>query len=236
MNLCQRAILENIVQKIQECDLFLFDLDGLLVDTEPVHYQAYQKMCLARGFSLTWDYAAYCDLAHKGSDLLEKGVYETFPDLKAQEPNWRVLHQEKQMAFLEIVADEGVSLMPGVEQMLQKFPLQSKRSCVVTHSSSQLTQALCRKLPILQTIPYWVTREQYSSAKPHPDAYLLAMRLYGKEGDKILGFEDSFRGYLALQAAGIPSVVISSILSSEFLKELDQKQVSYYNSFQDIII
>ena len=66
-----------------------------------------KKCALARGFSLTWDYAAYCDLAHKGSDLLEKGVYETFPDLKAQEPNWRVLHQEKQMAFLEIVAERG---------------------------------------------------------------------------------------------------------------------------------
>lgn len=228
-------MIENIVEKIQECDLFLFDLDGLLVDTEKVHYQAYKKMCLDRGFVLSWDFSTYCHFAHRGSDLLEKGIYEMFPHLKEIEPNWKVLHQEKQKAFLDIVAQDGVDLMPGVEDMLNMFPLKTKRSCVVTHSSSELAQAICQKLPILQTIPYWVTREQYLAPKPHPDAYLSAVRLYGKDGDKVLGFEDSYRGYLSLESACIPAVVVSSILSFEVLREFEKKQIAYFRSFQEII-
>ncbi len=227
--------MEHIAQKILSTDLFLFDLDGLLVDTELVHYQAYQKMCLDRGFILPWNFSAYCHLAHRGSDLLERGIYEEFPQLKALQPDWKVLHGEKQRAFLQIVEERGVDLMPGVERILQIFPLHSRRSCVVTHSNSELTRAICKKLPILQTIPYWVTREQYSSPKPHPDAYLSAIRLYGKAGDKMLGFEDSFRGYLALEAVNIPAIVVSSILSSEVKSDLQKKNVFFYQSFLELI-
>lgn len=223
----------NVVQKILECDLFLFDMDGLLVDTEPVHYKAYQKMCSDRGFVLPWSFTEYCHLAHRGAHLLERGIYETFPDLKAQEPNWKILYREKQTACLDILGRDGVNLMPGVERMLQTFPLKNKRSCVVTHSSAQLAQAICQALPILRTIPYWVTREQYSSPKPHPDAYLTAARLYGKPGDRMLGFEDSFRGYSALEAAQIPAVVVSSILPAEIQNDLKCKSVFVFNSFLD---
>ena len=86
---------------INEFDLFLFDLDGLLVDTEYLHYQSYQKMCLDRGFVLPWDFVGYCSMAHTGSDLFQKEVYKVFPNLYEQEPNWTVLHQEKQRAFLD---------------------------------------------------------------------------------------------------------------------------------------
>ncbi len=249
--------MENVMQKIQESDLLLFDMDGLLVDTERVHYRAYQKMCLSRGFALPWDFSTYCHFAHRGSefhrslfledqtlychfahrgsDLLEKGIYEILPDLKVQEPHWKVLHQEKQEKFLEIVAEEGVDLMLGVELMLQVFPLKEKRSCVVTHSSEALARAIYQKLPILRNIPFWVTREQYTSPKPAPDAYLTAIRLYGKPGDKIVGFEDSLRGYLALESANVPAVVISSILSLEVRNDLQRKQVYYFSSFNDFV-
>jgi HAD superfamily hydrolase (TIGR01509 family) len=228
--------MQNIFQKILETDLLLFDLDGLLVDTESVHHQAYQKMCLDRGYSLPWDFKTYCRFAHIGSDLLEKEIYKEFPHLKVQEPNWKILHTEKQKAFLEIIQQKGVHLMPGVEKMLQAFPLQSKRSCIVTHSSLKLTRAILQQLPILQTIPHFVTREQYSSPKPHPDAYLTAIRLYGKIGDTMLGFEDSVRGCLALKAASIPAIVISSILSPEDRKDLEKQDVVVYGSFQDFIL
>ena len=220
---------------IAEYDLFLFDFDGLLVNTEYLHYKAYQKMCLDRGFPLTWDFFQYCGLAHMGSDFLQKALYKAFPDLYRQEPDWKVLHREKQKAFLSILSAEGVDLMPGVEKVLQDLDLHKVRCCVVTNSPLELTEAIKKQYPILQSIPYWVTREQYDQPKPKPDSYLKAIELYGKPGDRILGFEDTIRGWKALHAAGIEAVVISSLLTEEMKQSLRENRVDQYLSFEEVV-
>src|SRR3990172_6839619 len=45
---------------IYQFQLFLFDFDGLLVNTEDLHFAAYQKMCCDRGFELKWDFERFC--------------------------------------------------------------------------------------------------------------------------------------------------------------------------------
>ena len=220
---------------IHEYDLFLFDFDGLLVHTEPLHFRAYQKMCLDRGFILPWDFETYCKVAHAGSDCLRLEIYKLFPALYEKESDWSVLYQEKKQAFLTILSEGNLQLLPGVEKMLQLLDLHQIRRCVVTHSLAELTNNIREQIPILQTIPYWVTRENYEKPKPCPDPYLEAVRLYGKPGDRIIGFEDTVRGWKSLDAALIRGVVVSSILSVEFREYLSAKGVSQYQSFDELL-
>ncbi len=236
--LCQRKvgdIVSKFIDWVKKYDLFLFDLDGLLVDTETLHYRAYQKMCLQRGYVLSLDFSAYCGMAHMGSESLKEGVYKLFPALYEEEPNWAILHKEKQKAFLEILSKEGVALMPGVEKVLRFLMAHQKKCCVVTHSPSQLTDEIKEKHPILKSIHHWVTREQYDRPKPDPDSYQMAIKLYAKPQDKVIGFEDSVRGFMALFAAGIDAVVISSILNQEMKKFLKEKGAIQYSSFNALI-
>ncbi len=225
----------SFIEWIKQYDLFLFDFDGLLVNTEFLHYQAYQKMCLDRGYSLPWDFKQYCEIAHRGSDFLQKTVYESFPELYTQEPNWLVLYQEKQKAFLDVLAEKGVSLMPGVEKVLQFLKFHKARCCVVTHSPLQLIQAIKKQNPVLEIIPHWVTREQYDLPKPCPDAYLMAVKLYGKPGDRIIGFEDTIRGWKALHAAGLEGVVVSPLLTREMKQFFKEQGTSQYHSFEELL-
>ncbi|MBS0655353.1 MAG: HAD hydrolase-like protein, partial [Verrucomicrobia bacterium] len=55
---------------ISHYQLFLFDLDGLLVNTEETHYRAYARMCRDRGFTLPWDFPAYFRIAQSHSDAI----------------------------------------------------------------------------------------------------------------------------------------------------------------------
>lgn len=220
---------------IHEYDLFLFDFDGLLVHTEPLHFKAYQKMCLDRGFVLPWDFSSYCQVAHAGSDNLRIEIYKLFPELYRQEPCWTLLYQEKKQAFLTIVQEGGLQLLPGVEKMLQLLNAHQIRCCVVTHSLSELTNAIRAQIPILQTIPYWVTRENYKNPKPAPDAYLEALKRYATKEDRVIGFEDTVRGWKALDAASIRGIVVSSVLSEEFTLFLKEKGASQYESFEELL-
>ena len=84
--------------------------------------------------------------------------------------------------------------MPGVEKLLRALEAAKIRRCVVTHSALAQTALIRSKIPVLQTLPQWITREDYEKPKPNPECYLKAIQLYGKMGDRIVGFEDSVRG------------------------------------------
>ncbi len=214
---------------------FFLDLDGLLVDTERLHYEAYRKMCADRGFAIPWDFSAYCERAHRGSNFVQKGLYEELPKLYEQEPTWSNLYREKQCAILQIIASQGVSLMPGVEKLLDWIIHRKIRSSIVTHSPKALVDAIMYQQPMLSKIPYRVVREDYHMPKPFPDPYLTASKLYTSASDKILGFEDTLRGFDALHSAGISGVVISSILTQDMKLYLQGKNTPYFSSWEEYL-
>lgn len=182
---------------IHNYQLFLFDFDGLLVDTEHLHYQAYIKMCAKRGFSLTWSFSRYSHAAHHDPFALRDQIYAEFPALQLQEPNWTVLYEEKKAFFLQLL-EEPVPLMPGAETLLTALKEATIKRCVVTHSPLNLIMRIRQQNPILETIPHWITREDYTHPKPHPECYQTAIKRLAKPEDRIIGFEDTPRGLTAL--------------------------------------
>lgn len=224
------------MNKIEKFDLIFFDFDGLLVNTEHLHYLAYQKMCLSRGEQLDWDFTKYCLVAHGSSEGLRNEIYATLPALYKKEPNWAVLYAEKKKAYQEILKQGHVQLMPGVDKVLALLQEKGIRSCVVTNSFFEQIAEIRSQIPLLQTLDYWITREDYVSAKPSADPYLAAKEKYAKPGDRILGFEDSLRGWQSLDLAKIEGIVISSCLHPFFQEKLKEKGVSQFSSFDEFLL
>lgn len=196
------------MQWIQQFDLFLFDFDGLLVDTESIHFLAYQKLCLKRGFSLDWTYKRFSDAAHHSSSGLRDQLYLDFPQLYKDEPDWRVLHQEKQSIFLELLKSQKIRLMDGALELLTALEAASIRRCVVTHSPNSLVDSIRCQVPILQSIPFWITREDYHHPKPDSECYKKAIEWLSRPQDRIIGFEDSPKGLTALKGTSALPVLI----------------------------
>ena len=179
---------------IERFDLFLFDLDGLLVDTERLHYQAYQALCQRYDVPLEWSFGEYLGIAHSSSE----GLRESLCPLFEGRP-WEELYEEKKTIYIELLNRGNLQLMPGVERLLKELASARVKRCVATHSSKEQVAAIKHFLPVLKTIPVWVTREDYERPKPHPDAYYKALELLMDPEDRVIGFEDSLRGFKALK-------------------------------------
>lgn len=203
--------------------LFLFDFDGLLVDTEQLHYKAYINMCANRGYELKWDFKRYSQAAHHKPTDLRDHIYAEFPQLYTQEPDWKILYEEKKNAFLNLVKNEKVPLLPGAVELLMALKEQKIKRCIVTHSAYSLIDQIRSQNSVLDTIPHWITREDYVNPKPHPDSYQTAISKFAESGEQIIGFEDSPRGLEALmQTKATPVLVcppdspyLNSILKSQ---------------------
>lgn len=219
----------------------MFDFDGLLVDTEKGHYEAYRRMCEGRGIRLEWDFPKYCTIAHYSSDGIQKQMYADYPELYAIEPDWKVLYKEKAKAIADLFHEGAIKLMPGTEEFLIELQDQNIQRCVVTHSDLVLVDVLRKQHPVLNTIPHWITRRDYTHAKPHPESYLVAMERFLPADGKAIGFEDSIRGLTALKGSGATSVLVTTIDYPEIpemvkngvlhLKSLDERAsiVKYFD-------
>lgn len=215
---------------INNFQLFLFDFDGLLVNTEHLHFQAYIDMMAEQGFALEWSFAQFCEAAHLNATALREALYAQFPKLN---PNWDLLYAAKKRLYLELLSAGKVELMPGAGALLKALEKKNIRRCVATNSLHEQIQMIRSQVPILQSIPHWITREQYSKAKPDPECYLKAIQLYGQPGDRIIGFEDSVRGLQALrQTPALPVLICSS--RHPLLGTLFEGPMVHYESLEEI--
>ena len=185
----------------QDYQLILFDFDGLLVNTEQIHFEAYKRMFAARGHKLDWTFARYCLAAHYEATALRDDAYRMFEGLTEEEPSWDVLYAEKKAIYSELLREGHVELMPGVDEVMEALAKGNTLSSVVTNSPPDVVGLIREQLPQLEAIPHWITREQYSRPKPDPECYSVALETLAKEGDRVIGLEDTVRGMRALSEA-----------------------------------
>jgi len=163
-------------------------------------------MCQRRGLTLPWDMPTYAQMAMRNATGVQEGIYREFPQLHIP---WERLYREKRDAYAELVETEGAALMPGVEPLLRDLEKKGIQRCVVTHSPRAHIEMIKARQPILQTIPHWITREDYTKPKPDGECYQLAVTRLAKEGDRVIGFEDSPRGLQALLETEADAMLIS---------------------------
>lgn len=217
---------------IHDYQLFLFDFDGLLVNTEEIHYRAYRQMMAGNGLELGWDFDRYCQIAHYEHDGIKKQIFTDYPSLK-DSASWEELYSQKSQAVMDLVNHGATHLMPGAEKLLAKLEEENIKRAVVTHSAEVLVNAIREQNPILNTISLWITRQDYTHPKPHPECYLKAIEKMAVDGDKIIGFEDTPRGLKALMQTKAQPVLICQAKYPEiplFLKH----GVFYYPSLDAI--
>lgn len=232
--------MENHLSWTANYQLFLFDFDGLLVNTEELHFLAYKQMMLARGIELKWTFERYCMSAHYSSEKLQSDLFQDYPELKRQDPSWEHLYREKQIAMKKMAAEVAVQLMPGVETFLTHLQENRINHAVVTHSAMELIALVKAKHSVLSKIPHWITRYDYTHAKPNPECYEIAIKRYSKSGDKIIGFEDSPRGLMALLRTPATAVLITKVPYPEipgFIRQgamcLSSMEELYPNNFKN---
>ena len=177
----------------------LFDHDGVLVDTEPLYYQA-TRQCIAQlGVDLALDH--YLALMVDGASPWE--LARPLGATDAEIDRWRA---QRNVLYQELLVSEPIEI-EGVEEMLAKLR-ERYRIAIVTTAKPDDFALIHRNRNIVPFTDFVLTREAYRRSKPHPDPYLAALARYGIGPAKALAVEDSQRGLRAAVAAGLDCAAV----------------------------
>ncbi|WP_100934553.1 HAD family hydrolase [Candidatus Chlamydia corallus] len=220
--------------RLDDYDVFFFDLDGLLVDTEPCFYRAFLQACAEFSLEVHWDFATYYSHTTLGTEIFSKKFIEQYPEAEVYT---KEIFKRRLQIYYESLENAGPPLMPGVEAFIELVVSLNKKFGVVTNSPKYATDSLCTMYPILNKFLFWVTRENYSRPKPYGDSYDYAYQTFAGAGKKVIGFEDSVKGLRALSTIPATLVCINSMvqITPEGCPQLKDKEFFFYPSF-DVLI
>jgi HAD superfamily hydrolase (TIGR01509 family) len=203
----------------------IFDLDGVLIDSEGLQYKAYAQVLARFGVRVSVDeYATHWIAAGRGPEYAVKT--HTLP-LSPDE-----LRELKSPVYHAILRDE-VRLMPGVEEALARLHAHF-RLAVATNSNRQDVAFVMERFGVQRFFSAVVAREDYERAKPEPDAFLTAAARLGVPPRACLVIEDAYKGIVAAYRAGAVPVAAPNAftagndfsLAARVLRDLDELTVA----------
>jgi HAD superfamily hydrolase (TIGR01509 family) len=196
----------------------VFDFDGVLADSEPLHLRAYQTVLSRFGVTLTReDYYTH----YLGYD--DEGVFTRLAaehGLPLDESQLETLIADKAAVFDAAIGSEEI-LYPGaaacITRMAARYPL-GIASGALRHE----IEAILRHRQLLQHFRFIVGSGDTPESKPAPDPYRRAVELHGLAPNQCVAIEDSHWGIVSAKSAGLTCVGLTTTYSRAHLTEADR--------------
>ena len=212
------------MEKKSEMKAALFDLDGVVFDTEPQYTVFWGEQC--REF-----HPEHPGLEQeiKGQTLVQ--IYDAWfsGPLADKQPliTGRLDRYEQQMSY------DYVEAFPEYIRLLRQ---QGVKTAVVTSSNKVKMEAVYRKHPEFKTMfDAILTSEDFSASKPDPDCYLKAAARLGVGREHCVVFEDSFNGLRSGRAAGMYVVGLATTNPADSIRPLCDEVINNYIDYVRIL-
>lgn len=201
------------MKNISDFKALFFDMDGTLVNSEPLHEKAWCDTLERFELSLASDW--FHQWTGSTDFYLLQGIMEEFGiDLDVEG-----LLDEKRNRFLDI-ARESPLLFDGVKEGLDYlnsyFPI-----IMVTSSSRISAENVLKWSDMEKYFDTIITFNDVENPKPHPEPYLKAARFLNLSPESCLAFEDSLSGIKSAKTAGCFTVAVENSLPAEQLQSAD---------------
>jgi beta-phosphoglucomutase len=183
---------------------FIFDLDGVIVDTARYHYLAWQKIANELDIDFTLEHNELLKGVSRVRSLdiiLEIGKVDA-----SQEDKNRWLTQKNEEYLTYLVDMDQSELLPGVLSMLQY--LKEKDQRIALGSASKNARPILEKTGIRHYFDAIVDGNDVSNAKPDPEVFLIAAKLLDVSPENSIVFEDSVAGVQAANIGKMTSIGI----------------------------
>lgn len=182
----------------------LFDLDGTLADTDPVHRRTWEAFLAPLGMVV--DEAFYH--RHILGKLNAVIFAELMPDLPADSA--ALLGAQKEAKFREMSPD--LDALPGLPAFLDRMAAAGVRLAVVTNAPRANAEHVLAATGLADRFETIISGDELPAGKPDPLPYLEGLRFFGVTADEAVAFEDSASGLTSAVGAGIATVGITSSL------------------------
>ena len=179
----------------------IFDMDGLMIDSEPLHKEAWQVTLRHLGYEL--DEALFAQLVglRTREDAVLLREHFRLPVMA------EVLARQRDDLFLASLPGR-VKPMPGLRELIAQVRVRRLHSAVATSGERRYVDAVVHELNLDGVFDAMAVAEDVARGKPAPDVYLLAARRLGLPPAQCLALEDAPNGVLAAKAAGVRCVAV----------------------------
>lgn len=202
----------------------IFDMDGLLVDSERMSRKASQITAAEYGYQITDK--LYLEMVGRQPDDVKKLILNRFGNDFPLE-----VYQKKRKEYLQnLERDNGVPLQAGVESILSFLEMHDITISVVTNSARE--DAETRLSGIMDRLHSITARNEAPRNKPYPDPYLAALDKLNMTASACLVLEDTDTGAFAALAAGIDVIIVPDLKQPS--KEAAEKAIAICHSLSEV--
>lgn len=184
---------------------FIFDLDGVIVDTAKYHFLAWQKVANSLGINFT----------HEDNELLKGvsrvrsleiilGLGDNIEITEEKKNELLIKKNEDYLVYIDKMDDSEI--LPGVMNVLDF--LKANKQPIILGSASKNARPILEKVNILHYFDDIVDGNDVTNAKPDPEVFLVGAKKANQSAENSIVFEDSVAGIEAANIAGMTSIGI----------------------------
>ncbi|MGB5917801.1 HAD family hydrolase [Arcobacter sp.] len=200
----------------------LFDNDGVLVETEPLYFEA-SKKALKEFFNINIQFDDYMKIMTEGN-----GVWVAAP--QASQEEIIIARNQRDIYYQEYLKKEDITI-ENVHDVLNELSKKYKMG-IVTTSRRVDFEIIHKNRGITDFMDFVLCVEDYPKSKPHPDPYLKGLEKFNAKNDEAIVIEDSERGLIAAHSANIDCAIVHN----EFTKTQDFSKAKYkISKLEDIL-
>jgi HAD superfamily hydrolase (TIGR01509 family) len=179
----------------------VFDMDGLMFNTEDVYHEVGTELMRRRGCEYTRE---LCD-AIMGRP--PRDCFETMIRYHGLDERWEAMAAESEAIFISLL-DGWLAPMPGLLKLLDALEAVGIPKAIGTSSSRRLLHECVRRFGLEPRFQFMLAAEDIERGKPHPEIYLKAAERFGLPPQEMAVLEDSQAGCRAGAAAGAMVIAV----------------------------
>lgn len=180
----------------------IFDMDGLLIDSEPLWRKSHRQVLAGYGHSVSED-----DVRAMAGRRTAEVADNWRQRFEMAQPNTEALTQEIVDTVVAEISKSGTAL-PGVGRLVDELARHKVPMAVASSSSTKMIDAVLDRLQLRKYMQAVHSGEHEERGKPFPDVFLTTAKSLGVAAADCVVFEDSINGVLAAKAAGMLCVAV----------------------------
>lgn len=185
---------------IEKIKAILFDMDGVLVDSEPLHFEAHRRALEKHGINITEE-----DYIQNGVSGGQRSFYEVMQIKYHKTVDVGEIKKEKKEIYGNLIGE--IELFDGVKEILEDLSGKYRMAIVSTTHLEYIYKTL-EHVGIRNYFETFSSAKELERGKPFPDVYLDALKKLNLNADECIAIEDSKNGVEAAKNAGIKCIAI----------------------------
>ena len=196
-----------------QAEAVIFDFDGVIVDTEPLHYAAFQRLLEPLGLGFSWEQYVETYMGFDDRDAFIEAFKGHGSGLTTTE--LQDLIERKAIQFQEIIGD-GISAYPGVVNLIRSIHESKTPLAICSGALRSDIDPILGTLGIGDCFDVIITAEDVARSKPDPECYrmayarLNAFHSLNIPAQQVLAIEDTPAGIAAAQGAGLQVLAVTN--------------------------